>query len=128
MEKNWALIKDKVVVNIVNGPCDAKSEGVDLVIELPDGEGTERMGTRYYAPISATALRLTLLGAGIFPSLVDAKINAIPDQIQREAAKIMWEYATEYHRDHPLISQLGGDFGLSEDQINALWAKAEELT
>ena len=80
-----------------------------------------------FMAISPTALRLTLIEAGIMPAQVDAAIAAIPDEIERARSSTMWEYATEYHRDHPLIEQLGAAFGLTPAAIDALWRQAQAL-
>lgn len=77
--------------------------------------------------LTARQLRLGLLSAGITPAMVEAEIEQITNETDRETAKIEWEYASEYQRDHPLIDQLGLALGLSEDDINTMWLSAATL-
>lgn len=123
----WLIGQNGIVVNVVEAEAaaDVASEGFDI---LPDVTGVGKPGDSYkiFKPLTATTLRLTLLQAGITRKTVEAAIAAIPDDMAREAAEIQWEYATEYHRDHPLIEQLGGALGLKPDQIDAMWQAANE--
>lgn len=53
---------------------------------------------------------------------VEAAIAAGPREI-----KIIWEYASTIERSSPLIAQIGGSLGLSEQQIDELFALAATL-
>lgn len=78
--------------------------------------------------ISAAQLRLALLGMGITAATVESAINAMPGtDLQREAARIQWEYATTFPRQHPLVVALGAALGLTEAQIDAAWMGAATL-
>ncbi len=77
--------------------------------------------------ISPRQLRLALIGAGVSLASVDAAIAAIPDQAQREAAQVEWEYATTYVRTHPLIVSLTPALGLTDEQVDDLWQAAGAL-
>lgn len=77
--------------------------------------------------LTAVQIRLGLLAAGIMPTAVDAAIAAIPDPVERSQAQAYWEYSTTYHRNHPLIAQLGSALGLSSDAIDALWQASASL-
>jgi hypothetical protein len=78
--------------------------------------------------ITARQLRLALLGLGLTGAQVEAAINAMPGtDMQREAARIEWEYATSYQRDHQLVAMLGAALGLTEAQIDAAWMEAATL-
>lgn len=79
------------------------------------------------APITARQLRLWLLSQGVQDANVVAEIEKIEDIKQREAARIEWEYATEYRREHPLVAQLGAALGLCEAQIDAAFVAAAKL-
>ena len=70
--------------------------------------------------------RLALLQFGLL-SLVDASISLMPDPMQREAAKIEWEYATEIVRNSPLVQGLTGALGLTEEALDQLFTLAATL-
>ncbi len=80
-----------------------------------------------FAVLTPIQIRLGLLGGGVKAAQVDATIAAIPDDTQRASAEYFWEYSTSYHRDHPLIGQLGAGLGLSNEQIDAMWSAAAQL-
>jgi hypothetical protein len=79
------------------------------------------------APLSARQLRLGLVSNGISLSQVEATIDAIENQQDRDVARIEWEYASQYERDHPLIDQIGAALGLTPEQIDDMWMAALEL-
>jgi len=56
--------------------------------------------------------------------VVEAAIDAIEDETDREVARIEWEYATTFERSHPLVNQIGAALGLTPEQIDAMWAEA----
>lgn len=78
--------------------------------------------------ITARQLRLALLGLSLTGDDVVAKISAMPGTpTEREAARIEWEYATEFPREHPLIATIGAALGMTEAQIDAAWMQAASL-
>ncbi len=76
-------------------------------------------------PVSMRQARLALLAAGVLGDVAPA-LAALPSP-HRDAAEIEWEYASEVHRDAPLIAALGSALGLTEDQIDDLFAAAAML-
>jgi hypothetical protein len=70
--------------------------------------------------------RLALLGAGLLDD-VDAALNAIPNEAQRKAALIEWEFSNTVQRDMSLVQQLAPALGLSEQQLDNLFAQAAQL-
>ena len=78
-------------------------------------------------PLTARQLRLGLIAAGISLSSVEAAIAGIEDAPDREIAKVEWEYASQFERDHPLIGQVGTALGLTDEQIDAAWLPAGDL-
>lgn len=76
--------------------------------------------------VTARQARLALLQAGLLDQVADA-IAAIHDPAQREAAGIEWEYATEVKRLHPWVVALGSGLGLSDSEIDDLFAVAATL-
>ncbi len=78
--------------------------------------------------ITARQLRLALLGLGLTGAQVEAQISAMPGTATtREAARIEWEYATSYQRDHQLVAMLGAALGMTSDQIDTAWVGAATL-
>ncbi len=69
--------------------------------------------------------RLALLGASLLDD-VEAAINAMAEPA-RSAARIAWVDATEVRRDWPLLVQLAEDLGLSDAEVDALFAAAAAL-
>ena len=78
--------------------------------------------------ITARQLRLALLGLGLTGAQVEAQIATMPGtDTTREAARIEWEYATSYQRDHQLVAMLGAALGMTSDQIDTAWVGAATL-
>ncbi|WP_457583569.1 hypothetical protein [Ensifer canadensis] len=77
--------------------------------------------------LSARQFRLGLVAGGFMPSQVTQMIDAMPDGQQKETAKIEWEYATTFNRMHPLISVVREALGLTDEQIDTMWAAALDL-
>ena len=69
--------------------------------------------------------RLALLVAGLLGRVNDA-LAAMPD-VEGEAARIEWEYATTVERDSPLIAGLAGALGLDDGAIDALFISAGKM-
>lgn len=78
-------------------------------------------------PLTSRQLRLGLVLNGISLSSVEAAIDAIEDETDREVARIEWEYATTFERTHPLVTQVGAALGLTPEQIDNMWAEAVKL-
>jgi hypothetical protein len=70
--------------------------------------------------------RLALLAADLLDG-VDAAIQAIPDAMQRRAAKIEWEYASTVERDGPFTQQLAAGLGLDGPALDNLFTLAGGL-
>lgn len=66
--------------------------------------------------------RRALLQAGLL-NQVDGLINALPSP-QKEAALIDWEYASSVERNSELVNNLIGGLGLTENQVDDLFALA----
>ncbi|YCI03610.1 hypothetical protein M1D34_05105 [Ensifer sp. D2-11] len=77
-------------------------------------------------PLSARQLRLGLVSTGFNQAQVAAVIEALPAS-DREAAQIEWEYATTFNRTHTLVSTVGAALGISDEQIDTMWAAALEF-
>ena len=69
--------------------------------------------------------RLALLGAGLLGTVNNA-IAAMAGA-QGEAARIEWEYSQEVQRDRGLVAALGTQLGMTEAQLDALFATAAAI-
>jgi hypothetical protein len=108
-------------VNGVNVPLDE----ADLAQREAD---VQLMPALPMPTITARQLRLALLGLGLTGAQVEAQIAAMPgSDTTREAARIEWEYATSYQRDHQLVAMLGAALNLTEAQIDNAWRGASFL-
>lgn len=78
--------------------------------------------------LTAAQLRLALLSLGLAATHVESAIAAMPvTEMEREAARIQWEYATTFQRDHPLVVAIGVALGLADAQIDQAWLQAASL-
>ena len=77
--------------------------------------------------LTARQIRLGLVLNGISLDQVGAAIDAIENDQDRAVAKVEWEWASSFERNHPLLQQVGASLGLSEDQIDAMWEQARIL-
>ena len=76
-------------------------------------------------PITRRQLRLTLVRNGISLAGVEAAIAAMPDGLQKEEAQIEWANASTFNRGHPTLLLIASALGLTDAQIDAMWAEAE---
>ncbi len=75
-------------------------------------------------PITRRQLRLTLVRNGISIAGVDAAIAIMPDGLAKEEAQIEWADASTFNREHPTLLLIADALGLTEAQIDAMWAEA----
>lgn len=78
-------------------------------------------------PLTARQFRLGLLNAGISQTQVTAAIDAMAVGVEKDKARIEWEYATTFNRMHPLVATIGTTLGLTDEQIDGMWAVAVSL-
>jgi hypothetical protein len=74
--------------------------------------------------VSARQIRLWLLRKGISLAALDAAINAIPDQLQRDSVRVEWDYAPYIERSHPMLIPLAAALGLTETQVDQAFIDA----
>lgn len=77
--------------------------------------------------ISARQIRLWLIRNGISLAQVDAAINDIPDQLQRDSIKVEWDYAPYVERSHPMLIPLATLLGLTEQQVDQAFIEASSI-
>ena len=61
---------------------------------------------------------------GISLATVDAAIDSIPDQMQRDLVKVEWEWAPYVERSHPMLIPLAAALGLTEEQVDQAFREA----
>lgn len=114
----------KTGVKMVNGELVPMSQHDLMQVMRDKAEAV----TNLMPQINGTQLRLALLGLGVTAAQVEAAIDAVPgDAVQRETARIQWEYATSFQRQHPLIATIGAALGMTEAQIDEAWLHAATL-
>lgn len=69
-------------------------------------------------------IRLGLLAAGIGADVI---VHALMATEASDAAMIEWQYATAFHRNHPLVLEVAEALELSSEQIDDLWVYAATL-
>jgi hypothetical protein len=74
--------------------------------------------------ISARQIRLWLIQHGVSLSQVNAAIDSIPDQLQRDSVQVEWEYAPYVERSHPMLIPLAMSLGLTEEQVDQAFREA----
>jgi hypothetical protein len=145
----YALMKDGIVRNVI----EAESDFLPHIaadwdhIEALDTEGEQALnvgigwgwdGSGFVEPpaqpqpeplppasVTMRQARLALLAYGILGS-VDAAIDAMPEPDKSEA-RIEWDYSNEVQRHNGFVAQLGPVLGLTEAQLDNLFALAATL-
>lgn len=79
------------------------------------------------ASVTARQIRLWLVRHGISLTAVDAAIDAIPDQQQRDEVRVEWDYAPYVERSHPMLIPLAAALGLSEAQVDDAFREAANI-
>lgn len=77
--------------------------------------------------VSARQIRLWLVNRGISLAAVDAAIDTIPDQLQRDGVRVEWEYAPYVERSHPMLVPLAAALGLTEQQVDQAFIESSVL-
>lgn len=77
--------------------------------------------------VSARQIRLWLIRHGVTLAQVDAAIDTIPDQQQRDECRVEWDYAPYVERTHPMLVPLAAALGLSEAQVDDAFREAATI-
>lgn len=103
------------------GGADAitKDQALDLI-----GDASLAGDMLPLQPLTASQVRLGLLANGITTAMVDSAIATIDDAVEREAARIKWEYAATISRNDGLVAAIGASLGLTDEQVDAMWQQA----
>ncbi|WP_104663405.1 hypothetical protein [Ensifer adhaerens] len=118
---------DTVGINPVIRQWLRDNPDVQIEAYTPPEPLTEDALRQRMPSLTARQLRLGLVNANVSPSTVTATIAVMPTGPDRDKAQIEWEYATTFKRTHPLIATVGTALGLSDAEIDALWAAAAAL-
>ena len=91
-------------------------------------------GSEWVAPtpaipenVSARQIRLWLVRNGVSLASVDAAIDSIPDQLQRDSVRVEWDYAPYVERTHPMLIPLAAALGLTEQQVDQAFIEASGI-
>jgi hypothetical protein len=79
------------------------------------------------ATVSARQIRLWLVRHGVALSAVDAAIDAIADEQQRQEVRVEWAHAPYVERTHPMLVPLAAALGLTEQQVDQAFAEAATI-
>lgn len=79
------------------------------------------------ASVSARQIRLWLVSHGVSLAAVEAAINGITDQQQRDMVRVEWEYAPHVERTHAMLLPLAAALGLDEAAVDQAFREAAVL-
>ncbi len=106
-------------VEVSTGPLDARQIWAD-------GAWQPVVPEVSFLPVTRRQLRLTLVREGITLASVEALIDALPEGLEKEEAKIEWADAQEFNRNHPTLLLIAHALNLSPARVNEMWLKAME--
>jgi hypothetical protein len=99
----------------------------DEVGELVGMNQSETLTPAVPESVSARQIRLWLVRNGVSLAAVDATIDAIPDQLQRDSVRVEWDYAPYVERSHPMLVPLAAALGLTEQQVDQAFIEASSI-
>jgi hypothetical protein len=76
--------------------------------------------------VSMAQARQALMDAGLFDA-IDNGLNALPDGPTKRKALTFWEYSPTVSRNGELVTMLAAQFGLNDEQLDALFLAATEI-
>lgn len=76
--------------------------------------------------LTARQLRLGLVRHDISLASVEAAINGISDQMQRDEAMIFWGHSTSIHWSHPMTQTLMALVGITTENATNMWMVAKD--
>ena len=75
-------------------------------------------------PLTRRQFRLALVMNGFALADIEALINQIEDDMQRQIIQIEWQDATVFERNNSSLFAMAALMGLSSAQIDELWSQA----
>jgi hypothetical protein len=109
-----------------NDPAALAAAGY-IVTERTPEDDIEPPPPPVTATVSARQIRLWLIRHGISLAQVDAAIDAIPDQLQRDSVRVEWDYAPHVDRSHSMLIPLAAALGLTEQQVDQAFIEASGI-
>ena len=76
--------------------------------------------------ITARQLRLQLVLNGFDLNTIDLIIDSLPEP-NKSIAKVSWEYATTFEREHQMLSLIAQQIGITETELDTIFINAEKL-
>lgn len=128
----WALIKNNVVVNVVEQNEQPKIEG-QWVLCGDAGPGWTYNGSQFTNPniqlptipqsVTMRQGREVLIEDGLLSGAYTI-INAITDPVQKAKALNYFDYSNTMERNNPWVIAIGAQLGLSSAQLDDLFIRA----
>jgi hypothetical protein len=78
-------------------------------------------------PLTRRQFRLAIVMNGFALADIEALINQIEDDMQRQIIQIEWQDATVFERNNSSLFVMAALMGLSTEQVDALWTQALAL-
>lgn len=76
--------------------------------------------------VTPRQIRIALIQSGISLTAIESMIDSLPEP-QKSVAKITWEYSVEFQRNNSLLVQMAPLLGLTETDVDNLFALAITL-
>ena len=76
--------------------------------------------------VTPRQIRQALVLSGVSVQQIEDAIDSLPEP-NKSMARIEWEYSTAFHRNRPIVAQVGAILGWTSEQLDALWTLASSL-
>lgn len=103
-------------------------ESLETQVAALQAELDELKNPPVQASVTPYQIRRWMLEQGIALESVTTYINAIEDTLERELARVQWEWGSSVYRDNELLIAFATQLGMTDDQIDAAFAYAATLT
>lgn len=80
----------------------------------------------YKGVITARQLRLQLVLSGFDLNNIDLIIDSLPEP-NKSIARVSWEYATTFEREHQMLGLISQQLGISQTELDTIFINAEKL-
>ncbi|KQZ96846.1 hypothetical protein ASD74_06210 [Rhizobium sp. Root564] len=135
MKQRFFVDKEGAYIGSYDGPTENLPPELSAGVEVPtspqdarqvwkDGAWLPFTPEVVLSPVTRRQLRLTLVREGIALAGVEALIEAMPEGLQKEEAKIEWADAQSFNRNHPTLLLIAQALALSPAKVDEMWVKA----
>lgn len=76
--------------------------------------------------ITSRQLRLQLVLSGFDLNNINLIIDSLPEP-NKSIAKVSWEYATTFEREHQMLGLIAQQLGITETELDTIFINAEKL-